>query len=428
MGRVDLKNNLCCPTHDWSYMPQTLEEKVRNGTISLVFGNRLFQQGCADHNCEYIIDPCRAVGLLKAPVRTDMTGLQAASEKLVQSLETLDQAESWEDLTQTNFEVSAISNSAGYSEAMALFRSLAIMETVPRSITGPSCRNTRRNRTSCVARSFVSQVSEKSSRVFNAAHNRPPNPHPSRAGVENYCPHQHWDHLNNRVNPDWEADVCCNHALQETMCCAPQDIDGDMVEAVVGVDEGALRTYCRHPNQVLWLLQDFQTNLEGAEQCSADMESDVGQDALNSLWEFKEACKQQVGMGQHYERPECEARGYLGTARAVLWALCFGRSPMCRRAALSCRSQPPPRPLTRAGGPRLLLLASEVRSRREHQEVQHTVRPLWRGTLRRPTLRPAPVSHAPLRLSRPRASYRPPPRSVLPNAFKAWRTRRSCAS
>ena len=287
--------------------PTPLKQRFKEGSVSMLFGNRLFQQGCLNNNCKFAVEPCTAVGIKAADLNAQVGALEDATNKLITKVETLSSGDvkSWNNLTQAFFEVSVESQSQGYDSAISLYESMVTLSE--QNVTVP--------------------------------------------GMEDYCPHDHWDHINQKENTQWQSDPCCNWALRETMCCAPKS--RTQIEMVVtGVNMDVVRecydcyncydcrfpvysplcccccccccccssftssfsssflspsgTYCRNPAKVEKMLNDVQTQVSKAQECSRSMDKDLGKAALESLWTFNDKCKDQVGLREHADLAECK--------------------------------------------------------------------------------------------------------------------------
>ena len=103
----------------------------------MLFGNRLFQQGCLNNNCKFAVEPCTAVGIKAADLNAQVGALEDATNKLITKVETLSSGDvkSWNNLTQAFFEVSVESQSQGYDSAISLYESMVTLSeqnvTVP---------------------------------------------------------------------------------------------------------------------------------------------------------------------------------------------------------------------------------------------------------------------------------------------------------
>jgi hypothetical protein len=242
-----------------------LEARLQTGNLKVLLGNRLFQKGCLNYQCKSAIEPCNAIALEPAGNEAiTPTPFNADKDTLLEKVAALSNSDvkSWDNLTQAFFEVSVASQAAGINDVVRLFSKMVTTEQVATTING----------------------------------------------VENYCDKEHWDHQNNRENPQWQMDPCCNWALRETMCCAPKSVPGKMLTKISGVDMGVVKTFCNNPEKVKVMLNDLQTQLTKATEASAELGEKTGKKALDNLWKFKDICMKEVGMNQHdREELECTA-------------------------------------------------------------------------------------------------------------------------
>jgi len=246
----------CCPTFNQNnYQPPSLEARLQTGNVKVLLGNRLFQKGCLNYQCKSAIEPCNAIALEPAGNEAiTPTPFNADKDKLLEKVAALSNSDvkSWDNLTQAFFEVSVASQAAGINDVVRLFSKMVTTEQVATTIDG----------------------------------------------VENYCDKEHWDHQNNRENPDWQTDPCCNWQLRETMCCAVKSVNGKMLTKISGVDMGVVKTFCNNPEKVKVVLNDLQTQLTKATEASAELGEKTGKKALDNLWKFKDICMKEVGMNQ----------------------------------------------------------------------------------------------------------------------------------
>lgn len=118
---------------------------------SLFLGNRLFQQGCVNGNCKYPVEPCKKLGLTPATPDPDVGALEDASDAVRKGTQKLDSAQSFSNLTQNFFEVSAAAQSKGYRDAVELFERLAILTTETETLRGVEVRFKRARVDSCAS-------------------------------------------------------------------------------------------------------------------------------------------------------------------------------------------------------------------------------------------------------------------------------------
>jgi hypothetical protein len=240
----------CCQEYH-SNPPMKVEDALKSGKARFVFGNRLFQKGCTDENCEFRVEHCTPEKLNKADLRPNRTALDKAAEVLVQRIQKLDVGvESFENLTQGFMEVSATRISSGYGDAELLFQQV-------------------------VKTTMETEMLE---------------------GISNYCPYEHWNHTSQSVNKDWTNDPCCNWDLRRTKCCMPRTITGAPVVKIGEINMDVVKSKCAHPEKIKLVLKDLSNNIKSAQKCAADLNKEVSASALDKLREFEETCTKKIGL------------------------------------------------------------------------------------------------------------------------------------
>jgi hypothetical protein len=253
------ENKNCCAAY-LANTPISLEEALEKGIAKMQFGNRLYQKGCSDYQCLFKVEHCEAVGISPGFNFANVSKLDMASDAVVTNIQKLDKARSWSELTQSFMEVSAAAESTPYSDAVKLFQKLVTVKKETTTIKG----------------------------------------------MEGYCMHDFWDYDFKNLSKSWSEDPCCNYELRDSKCCKGKDVPGKEIEVVGSAKDGPVRTFCRNPNKVKFVLQDINENLKNGRQCAANLDKEVGKDALDKLWEFEKTCKDKIGMAdQSWNAPTC---------------------------------------------------------------------------------------------------------------------------
>jgi hypothetical protein len=230
--------------------PVKVEDAIKSGAAKFVFGNRLFQKGCVDHDCEFRVEHCNTVDMSPAILAPNATALEEAANAVVYHVNRMDDGvSSWGELTQANFEVSAAAMAQGFSDSLSLFEKMVTMTKVSETIEG----------------------------------------------IDGYCPHEYWNHTGQSVSALWKNDPCCNWELRRSQCCLPQTVAGAEVDVIGHINSDAIVSSCRTPKKVEALLADVGQSIQAAGKCASDLDNEVGVNALNSLWEFREACEKKIG-------------------------------------------------------------------------------------------------------------------------------------
>ena len=148
--------------------PTTVEDALKSGKARFLFGNRLYQKGCTDENCEFKVEHCKVAEVSEAILEPNMTALDDAVTFMRERIKTLDnKVKSFENLTQAFFEVSAASMSQGYADSKRLFEQMV-------SVT--------------IEKETVESID---------------------------CEHDYWNHTSQSRSTLWENDPCCNWKREE---------------------------------------------------------------------------------------------------------------------------------------------------------------------------------------------------------------------
>ena len=258
----------CCAKIN-QYPPMKVEDALANGGAKIVFGNRLFQKGCTDGDCEFRVEHCTPEDLTPAILAPNATAMDTAAGILLEKISNMNEGvNTYDNLTQAQFEVTAASMAQGYSDTLELFEKMVTMTTVPQNLEG----------------------------------------------IEDYCPYDWWNETAQGQSIMWKNDPCCNWELRRVKCCVPKDVLGAPISVIGSVDMDVVRSSCRTPDKVQNLLKDVSESIRSAKKCAADLDDEVGSSALDSLWEFREKCEKKIG---YHGAEEMDGKGSAAPMRTV---------------------------------------------------------------------------------------------------------------
>lgn len=226
----------------------TVEQNIKDGLARVKFDRNLFQDGCADDQCNLKVDHCRSVGMVPMKLDVDFDEFVDTGEEVLQKVQDISLAKSWEDLVQNFIRVSAAASSQAYDNTVELFNRLVNKGKAVKYLKN----------------------------------------------VPDYCDERYYLPDNTR-NPAWSADPCCNWELRRYQCCAPKDIPNGEIDVVESINRAQISTYCQNStSEVENLLQDLLVGLNAAEQCSATLEESVSSNAYDEMYKVKDTCQNKI--------------------------------------------------------------------------------------------------------------------------------------
>ncbi|GBG30306.1 Neurogenic locus notch-like protein 2 [Hondaea fermentalgiana] len=230
---------------------KTFDELFQENLVEISFGERLYQQGCIDDECEERIARCELVPVVPASPKVDLEQFELKADVLLDTILEIADSQTWAELKKALVSVSALAASTPIAGALDLFNSVTVQGSITKF----------------------------------------------RKDVRYYCPHD-WGSWNSTVgawvqNPDWLADPCCNWELQALMCCPVQDVPTGTVNIITGFDDNKLDV-CQNPDQIRQTFANLFTTVTEANKQAAELARKVDPKEFENVWEFEDDCRELI--------------------------------------------------------------------------------------------------------------------------------------